>query len=100
MRCAGRAARRGAFEEARADPRGPAREPFGLEVEETGGRGDWRSRRSAGCSAPLGGGLVGGTFEDRLPRRVEPGGPTLVEDDLQRRAGSAEGAAAKDSKIR
>ena len=41
--------------------------------------------------------LFGGAFEDRLPRRVEPGGQTLVEDDLQRRGGSAEAAAAKAS---
>ena len=75
-----------------ADHRGPAMEPFGLEVEETGGRGDRRAARR-----PLGGVLVGGAFEDRLPRRFEPGGPTIVEDDLKRRGGSAEAAAAKAS---
>ena len=92
MRFAGGAAWRGALEEARADHRGPAMEPFGLEVEETGGRGDRRAARR-----PLGGVLFGGAFEDRLPRRFEPGGQTLVEDDLKRRGGSAEAAAAKAS---
>ena len=93
MRFAGGAAGRGALEEARADHRGPAMEPFGLEVEETGGRGDRRAARR-----PLGGVLFGGAFEDRLPRRFEPGGQTLVEDDLTRRGGSAEAAAAKASR--
>jgi hypothetical protein len=32
-----------------------------------------------------------------LPRRFEPGGQTIVEDDLKRRGGSAEAAAAKAS---
>ena len=92
MRFAGGAAWRGALEEAMADHRGPAMEPFGLEVEETGGRGDRRAARR-----PLGGVLFGGAFEDRLPRRFEPGGQTIVEDDLKRRGGSAEAAAAKAS---
>ena len=79
MRFAGGAAWRGALEEAMADHRGPAMEPFGLEVEAIGGLlGD-----------PWGGVLFGGAFEDRLPRRFEPGGQTLVEDDLKRRGGSA-----------
>ena len=87
MRFAGGAAWRGAFEEAIAVHRGPAMEPFGLEVEAIGGLlGD-----------PWGGVLFGGAFEDRLPRRFEPGGQTLVEDDLKRRGGSAEAAAAKAS---
>jgi hypothetical protein len=88
MRFAGGAAGRGALEEARADPRGPAMEPFGLEVEAIGGLlGD-----------PWGGVRFGGAFEDLLPRRFEPGGQTLVEDDLTRRGGSAEAAAAKASR--
>ena len=41
--------------------------------------------------------LFGGAFEDRLPRRFEPGGQTIVEDDLKRRGGSAEAASAKAS---
>ncbi len=89
MRFAGGAAWRGAFEEAIADHRGPiiagprwsrsAWRSRRLEVEETGGRGDRRAARR-----PLGGVLFGGAFEDRLPRRFEPGGQTLVEDDLGR----------------
>ena len=68
-----------------ADHRGPAMEPFGLEVEAISGLlGD-----------PWGGVLFGGAFEDRLPRRFEPGGPTIVADALKRRGGSAEAAAAK-----
>ena len=41
--------------------------------------------------------LFGGAFEDRLTRRFEPGGQTIVDDDLKRRGGLAEAAAAKAS---
>ena len=85
MRFAGEGAWRGALEEAMADHLGLAMEEFGLEFEAIGGL---LGNHWAGV-------LFGCAFEDLLTRRFEPGGQTIVDDDLKRRGGSAEAAAAK-----